>query len=711
MGTSAALAQVTVEDAVRTALETNPDVQARWYDFQAAGHATDAARGGYRPQVGIDASYGRQRENYITGNPMNTGFAEIGLTQMLWDFGRTGANVDEFSDIQLVRYFELLDTAEQTAQEAMRAYLDVMRFRQLVELAEENLQTHREVYDQVAESAAAGVARSADLEQINGRMALAEANMLNEQANLHDVSARYLRIVGELPGAELADVSVNPEEQVPDTIHGALMQAFQHSPRYHAALRNIDAAESASRGQRAERMPRLNLTASYGIRTRDELGFRDEHTDGRIGVELTYDLYTGGRNSANVRRAAALEGNAMALRDRACVDIRQDVQIAFNDLMKIGQQLPILNQHRLSSDRVRTAYRQQFDIGERTLLDVLDSENEFFEASRAWANASYDQSLAATRTLGAMGLLLETLSVHRQDIPSLTDLGADPMEVDPATACPLPPGTRAMMASRAEPAPVAGPSTPAITQVTLASATTFALDSATLLPAARETLSDLVDVIREGRLVGQIEVVGHTCDLGSTAYNQDLSERRAQSVVDYLRSAGINTGEITSSGLGESDPRVPNTGPENRSQNRRVEIRFVTEQETGPEQIPSSADGPVTDVRRLDLPAETASAQSTAVSSSITALVEGALNNAKNTGGDSTAFVQLGSFAVEGNARRLVSELEAMNYQASIVRSNNEENPSWVVRVLAPDMNEAGALLGELRDRTGLKGFVITESA
>src|SRR6056297_1893901 len=367
LSASVALAQVSVEDAVRTALETNPDVQARWHDFQSAGYATDAARGGYRPQIGIDASYGRQRENYITGNPMNTGLAEIGLTQLLWDGGRTGANVDEFNDIELVRYFELLDTAEQTAQEAMRAYLDVLRFRELLRLAEDNLQTHREVYDQVAESAAAGVARSADLEQINGRLALAEANMLNEQANLHDVSARYLRIIGELPDAELEEISMNPEEQVPDTIHGALMQAYQHSPRYHAALRNIDAPASASRAQRAERMPRLNLTASYGIRTRDELGFRDEHTDGRIGVEFTYDLYTGGRNSANVRRAAALEGNAMALRDRACVDIRQDVQIAFNDLMKISRQLPILNQHRLSSDRVRTAYRQQFDIGERTL--------------------------------------------------------------------------------------------------------------------------------------------------------------------------------------------------------------------------------------------------------------------------------------------------------------------------------------------------------
>lgn len=436
-------AQTGIDDVVRTALETNPEMQVHWYDFRSAGYATEAARGGFRPQISIDAAYGRQRENFVTKQPMNTGFAELSVTQLLWDGGRTSANVAEFDNAELVRYFELLDNAETTALEAVRAYLDVLRYRELVRLAEDNLQTHREVYDRVAESVEAGVARSADLEQINGRLALAEANLINEQSNLHDVSARYIRIIGERPPNQLDDVSLDAD--LPDTVSGALMQAYEHSPKYHASLRNIEAAGSAIEAQRAARLPRLNLTASYGVQTRDEFGFREEHTDGRIGIELTYDLYTGGRDSANVRRAVALQNSAMSLRDRACVDIRQEVQIAYNDLQKIEQRLPILNQHRLSSDRVRTAYKQQFEIGQRTLLDLLDSENEFFEASRAWTNSSFDKTLASARTLSAMGLLLESLNVHRTDIPSLSELGAEPIPVDPSTACPsLPDGGHAM---------------------------------------------------------------------------------------------------------------------------------------------------------------------------------------------------------------------------------------------------------------------------
>ncbi|MEE4639827.1 MAG: Ig-like domain-containing protein [Wenzhouxiangella sp.] len=141
------------------------------------------------------------------------------------------------------------------------------------------------------------------------------------------------------------------------------------------------------------------------------------------------------------------------------------------------------------------------------------------------------------------------------------------------------------------------------TEVTLAEQATFGLDSAELQPAARDTLSELVGAIRDGRLVGRIQVVGHTCDLGPAAYNQGLSERRAESVVAYLRSAGISVDEITWDGRGESEPRYPNDSEDNRSRNRRVEIAFVTEQ-SRVERVRVSPEGPITELRQVEVPVE-----------------------------------------------------------------------------------------------------------
>ena len=85
----------------------------------------------------------------------------------------------------------------------------------------------------------------------------------------------------------------------------------------------------------------------------------------------------------------------------------------------------------------REAYRQQFDIGQRTLLDVLDTQNEYFEASRAYINAQYNEFLAQARTLASMGRLVETLGVSRPDQPTLADVGQDRGVLPPEELCPF----------------------------------------------------------------------------------------------------------------------------------------------------------------------------------------------------------------------------------------------------------------------------------
>lgn len=140
-------------------------------------------------------------------------------------------------------------------------------------------------------------------------------------------------------------------------------------------------------------------------------------------------------------------------------------------------------------------------------------------------------------------------------------------------------------------------------EVTLADRATFAFDSSELRPEARRTLDELLAAVEDGVLVGSIQVGGHTCDIGTERYNQGLSERRAQSVVDYLVGRGLSADRIVATGYGELRPRFPNDGEDNRSRNRRVEISFVTEQ-SRTERIQVGGDGPVTEIRQVEVPVE-----------------------------------------------------------------------------------------------------------
>ena len=117
--------------------------------------------------------------------------------------------------------------------------------------------------------------------------------------------------------------------------------------------------------------------------------------------------------------------------------MRQTLSLAFSDVRALSEQLVYIDLHRLATEKTREAYRQQFYIGQRTLLDLLQTQNEFFEASRSYINSRHEQAAAQARTLAAMGKLMSTLGANRSDIPALEDLGVQADGVGADDLCPL----------------------------------------------------------------------------------------------------------------------------------------------------------------------------------------------------------------------------------------------------------------------------------
>lgn len=427
---------VTLQDAVKRAVSSNPEVQARWHTFLSARHEQDVARGGYFPRVDLTSGVGREtltQPGQASATYTRRG-AVLSLSQMLYDGFSTRDEVARLAYAKLVRYYEVLDVAENTALETAKAYLDVLRYRELAALAQENYAQHDQVFNQIQQRVQAGVGRRVDFEQAGGRLALAQSNMLTESSNLNDVSARYLRLVGELP----SDTLVAPElydKGIPATPEAALLQAYQGSPVFNAAIENVRAAQAEAHGRQANFHPRVDLRARKDIAYNDSgiAGKRDEQV---IELVLNYNLFKGGSDQAQLRQYAERLAVAKDLRDKACRDLRQTLSIAYHDIENLSRQLGFLDQHQLSIEKAREAYRKQYDIGQRTLLDLLDTENEYFQARRAYVNAAYDHAYAYLRTQAGMGNLLAALEVGRENLPTLQELGQDRHEVDPASQCP-----------------------------------------------------------------------------------------------------------------------------------------------------------------------------------------------------------------------------------------------------------------------------------
>lgn len=411
----------TVKEAVEKAVNTNPEIRARFHAFRDVYEEQNVAKGGFYPKVDISAGFGREwRRGDIPHTDMWRKDVRIELNQMLFDGFLTGNQVCRLKYSGQARYFEFMDALESVGLESFRAYVDILRYREMLNLAKRNLDYHKEIYNQVSDRVRAGVGAGVDLQQISARVALAQSNYLTELSNLNDVMARYQRYVGELPDDNMQAVLL-PDDGIPGTIKEALDDAFQHNPGFLAKFSDIKAAQKAIKVQESKFYPRVDLKAWHDI-SWDTQGISGRQSQSVAEVAMTYNIFSGGSNVAAVHQYREKMFQAVALKDKAAVDLRQTVTIAFNDKRMIAEQVRYLNQHRKNLDQVRVAYRDQFNIGKRTLLDLLDTENEYYQAQRAYYNGFFDLTSANARTLAGMGRLLNTLGVARGEMPSLKEI-------------------------------------------------------------------------------------------------------------------------------------------------------------------------------------------------------------------------------------------------------------------------------------------------
>ncbi|HOL64351.1 MAG TPA: TolC family outer membrane protein [Accumulibacter sp.] len=433
--------QISLKEAAQAAVLKNPEVQARWHAFREADEELGVARGTFFPKVDVSVGSGRNRvypaSSASAPNDYSSHDRTISLKQMLFDGFATVSEVRRLGKAKLVRYFELLDASENTALEAGRAYLDVIRHRRQVSLAEENYVQHQAALEQLKRRADSGVGKRVDVDQAASRLALADVNLTTTMANLHDVTARYQRLIGDPPSAVLTPPT-ELSSLFPANANEALQVAFKTNPALRASIENVEASQFDLEARRSSFLPRIDFNARRED-IHNYLGYQN-YDNTLLEIRLNYNLFNGGSDVARHRQYRERKNVALDQREKSCRDIRQTLVIAYNDTLRLTEQSTFIAQQVELVEKTRNAYRDQFNIGQRTLLDLLNTQNEYFDARRSQVNADIDLSLAYLRSYAGMGSLLEKLGLKRLDSesdPRASELTA----VDPSQLCPaLTPG-------------------------------------------------------------------------------------------------------------------------------------------------------------------------------------------------------------------------------------------------------------------------------
>ena len=402
--TSLPLAAATLEDAVRQALTTNPQLTGAAAAVRAAGHDVREARAGYLPSVDVDARFGEEHSNIKQLNRRNNDDdlwrRESGLTvtQLVWDGMATASEVQRRAALLNSAEHSLQDTQNALAFKAVEAYVDVLRNRDLVDLARANVKSHDEVLRNVDAKSGSGVGNKADVAQARVRLALAMSTLTARQGGLHEAEARYVRTIGDAPG-ELAkpnavasglvkDGMVDPNDLATAT-DAAQEEAITQHPAVMRSKADVEAALAIIRAAHAGYQPRLDLQGS--LRRDGEVGgITGNRNTGSLMLVARWNLYRGGADRAQSLSAAERKTEADSKLDDTFRSIAENVAIAMESRATSESRLIHLQQYVDASQGTLDAYRAQFEISRRTLLDLLNAEDELFNARSNLASGTYD---------------------------------------------------------------------------------------------------------------------------------------------------------------------------------------------------------------------------------------------------------------------------------------------------------------------------------
>lgn len=407
-GVSVSLAE-TLEEAVQSVIESNPDVRTSVYTKLATGQEVRQARAGYFPELGINAWAGiREFEEPVDENLDPWEFT-LSLRQNVFRGFQDVNEVDRTKyKTQSEAYF-LQSVSENTALDASRAYIEVLRKQEFVDLANENLKLHQKIADQIRLRSESGVDRKADMNQVETRLALARSNVVVTEINLMDAKTAYMRVIGNMP-ENLVKPEV-PAEAIPPTLEETQQKAFEQHPTLKQA--DVDLLERQAQSDVAEApfWPIVDIEVDKRWYDELETGLNTDTEELTAILRVRYNFFKGWKDKARKVETTYLVSEAREIRNNSHRQLIELVRLAWMAKKASEDREQYLQDRVKSSEETATAYSRQWDIGKRTLLDVLDAEAERIQAKEQLIDSQYDGLFAKYRLLNSMGTLVHTLGL------------------------------------------------------------------------------------------------------------------------------------------------------------------------------------------------------------------------------------------------------------------------------------------------------------
>jgi outer membrane protein, adhesin transport system len=407
---------VDLREAVQSALTTNPEIRQAVSNRAATEEELQQGKGLYYPRISVEGSAGvrnlknpTRRDLGIADHTLWPIEGDLIVDQLLFDSGGREAEVRRQAARSDAAAARVQERSEFVALNAARTYIDYVLQEWLVAIAQDNVTFHERLAADLREGVAKGSISIADQQQAEERLQAARARVTEAREDL-DTAAITFRT---LTGIPIDTVSMPPDlsQCMPPTLEDAEAAARGENPRVREAIADLATSREEIRAARAELGPKFSLEGRARA-GHDIDGFEGRTTDLQALGVLRWTLYNGGTKEANVREQQERANEVHARLFQRTREAEEDVRSAWSRLQNQTALATELEAQGRISDDLLLSYREQFNIGRRSLLDVLDAQNSRYNVQQQAETARLAKLYAQYRVLASENRLIECLGVQ-----------------------------------------------------------------------------------------------------------------------------------------------------------------------------------------------------------------------------------------------------------------------------------------------------------
>jgi len=628
------LSAYTLKDDITDTLKINPVVQERLKNFRATQQDLNIAYSEYYPRLDLrmSATYnkaGTDNKTILSQDVKNIEYqsykSSLTLTQNLFDGFSTENKVAYQETRVMASAYNYLEKANDIAFQMTQAYINVFRTYEQVQISQENIRINESMYQKVNNLYNSGLTSYSEVRKVQSSLALARSNLIVQKNNALDAEYNYRRILGRMPNILKMKKPVFNIE-LPENIESAALYAIEHNPSLLVSKYNIEGVRKLKKQREKEYYPKIDLeaTKTYDDASKKNNGFDSPDDRFKVGFVLTYNLFKGGADKAEVQKNISKINQEIEIKRDLKRQVIEGLDLSWDAYSMIGKQLVDLKKYNAFAVETLTLYEEEYDLGRRSLLDLLSAQNDVINARQQIVSAEYDQLFAKYRILDAMGILVVSVVGDTKEVASKVNLALDDdmahevldtlnvnhdLDIDKVVEK----GDLCDNSIKKSIVRYDGckdikllpfdldygdkdndgvkdsidlcPNTPEGYKVDKHGCTmlitlhvNFDNDSSILYEELREKIIRFADYLKDHENI-KAEITGYASrtKVSKKLYNIKLSEQRAKKLKEALISYGVDASRLVSRGKGFADPIADNNTEAGRAENRRLEIRLTRE--------------------------------------------------------------------------------------------------------------------------------------